>query len=115
MDYWKMQDLFHERMKMDYEGGVIDNPIYKPYFQWKFYGASVETLTKQLCYQIMKEAQKELEELDNKHPEAHNQILVEPSIDEYGLHISLIIQLYFLYSFLPITLILMYCLTSSMT
>ena len=82
MDYWKIQDIFHERMKKDYENGIITNPIFKPYYEWKFYGASIKLLTKHLCYQIIKEAQKELEELDNKHPEAHNQILVEPSIDD---------------------------------
>lgn len=36
MDYFKIQDIFHARMKQDYESGVIDNPVYKPYFQWKF-------------------------------------------------------------------------------
>ena len=68
MDYWKMQDIFHKRMKQDYEDGVITNPVFKPYFQWKFYGASVNTLTRELCFQIMKEAQRELGELDAKHP-----------------------------------------------
>ena len=82
MDYFKIQDAYLERMKQDYEGGVIANPVYEPYFQWKFYGASVETLTKQLCYQIMNEAQRELEELDSKHPEAHNQMLAKPSVDD---------------------------------
>ena len=37
MDYWKIQDVFHERMKSDYENGVITNPIFKFYFDWKFY------------------------------------------------------------------------------
>ena len=60
MDYWEKQDVFHERMKKDYENGLITNPMYKPYFDWKFYGASVESLTKQMCYEIIKEAQKEL-------------------------------------------------------
>lgn len=23
MDYWKIQDIFHERMKMDYENKII--------------------------------------------------------------------------------------------
>lgn len=68
MDYWKIQDAFYERMKKNYEGGAIANPVYKPYFQWKFYGTSVESLTKQICYRIMKEAQRELGELDAKHP-----------------------------------------------
>ena len=82
MDYWKIQDAFLERMKQDYEGEVIANPYYNPYFQWKFYGASVEILTKQQCYQIMKEAQRELEELDSKHPEGHKQLLKEPTLDD---------------------------------
>ena len=82
MEYFKIQDIFHERMKRDYEDGVITNPIYKPYFEWKFYGASVESLTKQMCYDIMKEAQRELEELDAKHPTAHDKILVEPTLDD---------------------------------
>jgi hypothetical protein len=82
MEYFKIQDIFHERMKRDYEDGVITNSIYKPYFEWKFYGASVESLTKQMCYDIMKEAQRELEELDSKHPTAHEQILVEPTLDD---------------------------------
>jgi len=68
MDYWKIQDAFHKRMKKDYESGVITNPVFKPYFLWKFYGASVNTLTRELCFQIMKKAQRELGELDIKHP-----------------------------------------------
>ena len=82
MEYFKIQDIFHERMKKDYEDGVITNPIYKPYFEWKFYGASVESLTKQMCYDIMNEAQNELEALDLKHPNAHELILVEPTLDD---------------------------------
>ena len=69
-------------MKQDYESGLITNSTFKPFFDWKFYGASVKSLTKQKCYQIMKEAQKELEELDTKHPEAHKQLLEEPTIDD---------------------------------
>ena len=82
MDYWKIQDIYLERMKRDYESGVIANPVYNPYFQWKFYGASIESLTKQTCYQIMKEAQRELEELDNRHPGAHEQVLAESTLDD---------------------------------
>lgn len=82
MDYWRIQDIFHQRMKKDYENGVITNPIYKPYFDWKFYGGSIRTLNKHLCYDIMKEAQRELDELDTKHPTAHNKILVESTIDD---------------------------------
>ena len=82
MDYWKIQEIFHKRMKQDYESGLITNPVFKPYFQWKFYGAPVETLTKQVCFRIMKEAQKELEELDTRHPKAYEQILVEPTLDD---------------------------------
>ena len=33
MDYFKIQDAFLERMKKDYEGGAITNPIFKPYFE----------------------------------------------------------------------------------
>ncbi len=82
MDYWKIQDIFHERMKMDYERGVITNPSFKPYYDWKFYGTPIKSLTKQMCYNIMKEAQKELEELDRKHPTAHEQVLLESTIDD---------------------------------
>ena len=82
MDYWKIQDIFHKRMRKDYEKGVISNPIYKPYFTWKFYGASVKTLARQLCYQIMKEAQRELEELDSKHPTAHEHVLADSTLDD---------------------------------
>lgn len=82
MDYWKIQDIFHERMKKDYEHGIITNPIFKPYFDWKLYDAPIMLLTKHICYQIMNEAQRELEELDAKHPEAHKQVLVEPTLDD---------------------------------
>ena len=82
MDYWKIQDIFHQRMKEDYERGLITNPTFKPYFEWKFYGASVKLMDKQMCYKIMMEAQRELEELDSKHPGAHDQILVEPTVDD---------------------------------
>lgn len=82
MDYFKIQDIFHQRMKEDYEKGVITNPIYKPYFQWKFYGASVKTLTKQMCHTMIKEAQRELEALDCKHPNASEGILMEPTVED---------------------------------
>jgi len=82
MDYWKIQDVFHERMRNDYEHGLISNPIFKPYFDWKFYGASIKSLTKLMCYTIMIIAQSELEALDIKHPKAHEQILVEPTLND---------------------------------
>ena len=82
MDYWKIQDIFHERMRKDYEKGVISNPIYKPYFDWKLYEKPLGELTKQLCYDIMKEAQKELEELDSKHPTAHEHVLEESTLED---------------------------------
>ena len=82
MDYFKMQDVFHERMKMDYERGVISNPTFKPYFDWKFYNAPIKLLNRQICYDIIKEAQKELEALDMKHPRAHEQLSDEPTLDD---------------------------------
>ena len=82
MDYWQIQDIYLERTKLDYESGAMANPVYKPYFRWKFYGAPVESLTKQMCYEIMKEAQKELEALDSKYPKAHNQVLVKSTQDD---------------------------------
>lgn len=82
MDYFIIQDIYHKRMKEDYERGLITNPIYKPYFQWKFYGASVDSLTKQMCYRIMEEAQRELEELDIKHPNGIKHLLEESTVDD---------------------------------
>ena len=82
MDYWKIQDKYLERMRSDYEKGVIINPIYKPYFDWKLYGKPIKELTKQLCYDIMKEAQRELEELDSKHPTAHEHVLEESTLED---------------------------------
>lgn len=82
VEYWKMQDIFHDRMKVDYERGVITNPAFKPYYDWKLYGASIKSLTRQMCYDIMKEAQKELDALDEKHPGAHSQVLTEPTLDD---------------------------------
>lgn len=82
MEYFKIQDIFHARMRKDYESGLITNPIYRQYFQWKFYGASVETLTKRLCYQIMEEVQRELEELDIKHPNGVEHLLEESTVDD---------------------------------
>ena len=43
MDYWKIQDIYHERMKMDYERGIISNTTFKPYFEWKFYNAPIKS------------------------------------------------------------------------
>ena len=68
-------------MKSDYEGGVITNPIFKPYFDWKFYGKPIKELTGEICYNIIKEAQKELEALEMKHPQGHEQI-VEATLDD---------------------------------
>lgn len=82
MDYWKIQDIYHERMKVDYECGRISNPIFKPYFDWKLYNSPIILLTKEICYKIMKEAQRELEELDTKHPDAHNHLLEESTEDD---------------------------------
>ena len=82
MDYFKIQDIFHARMKQDFECGAIANPVYKPYFEWKFYNAPIKSLTRQMCYTIMKTAQNELEAQDLKHPNAHEQILVEPTLDD---------------------------------
>lgn len=100
MDYWKIQDIFHERMKKDYERGVISNPTFKSYFEWKFYNAPIKSLTRQMCYTIMKEAQKELEALDNKHPRAHEQILVKPTLDDVWKPYKGYESDFFLYSYL---------------
>ncbi len=69
-------------MKMDYERGVITNPTFKPYFEWKFFNAPIKSLTNIMCYAMMKEAQKELDALDAKHPKAHEHVLLEPTIDD---------------------------------
>ena len=82
MDYWKIQDVFHQRMKMDYERGLITNPIFKPYYEGKFYGASINSITKEMCYTIMKEAQRELDILDNRHPRGFEQLLETPTLDD---------------------------------
>ena len=82
MEYCKIQDIYHEKMKKDYEDGVINNPIYKPYFDWKFYKGELEAISKQECYHMMKEAQRELDELDEKYPLAHKHILDEATIDD---------------------------------
>ncbi|WP_028902749.1 hypothetical protein [Prevotella sp. P6B4] len=83
MDYFIIQDIYHKRMKEDYERGlIITNPIYKPFFEWKFYGASVDSLTKQMCYKIMDEAQRELEKLDLKHPNGIKHLLEESTVDD---------------------------------
>lgn len=82
MDYWKRQDIFHERMKKDYERGLITNPTFKPYYEWKLYGAPIKSLTREMCYTIIKTAQNELEALDLKHPEAHRLLSEEPTIDD---------------------------------
>ena len=82
MDYWKIQDIFNEKMKKDYENGIITNPILKPYFEWKFYNAPIKLLNRQICYDIIKEAQKELEALEIKHPKAHEQLSAEPTLDD---------------------------------
>lgn len=82
VEYWKIQDVFHDRMKVDYERGVISNPTFKPYFDWKFYGAPIKSLTRQMCYDIMKEAQRELNIIDERHPDAHSQVLAKPTEDD---------------------------------
>lgn len=69
-------------MKMDYERGLISNPTFKPYFEWKFYNAPIKSLNKQICYDIVDEAQNELEALDLKHPKAYKQLFDEPTLDD---------------------------------
>ena len=82
MEYFEIQDIYHKRMKEDYEKGVVINPFHKPYFLWKFYGEPIESLTKQKCYAILEEAPRELEELDIKHPNAHEHLLEESTTDD---------------------------------
>lgn len=82
MDYWKIQDIFHERMKKDYECGVITSPTFKPYFDWKFNDAPISAFTKQMCHDILHEAQTELRRLDNKYPRAHEQLSLQATIDD---------------------------------
>lgn len=34
MGYWNIYKTSQERMKLDYESGVMDNPIHWLFFQW---------------------------------------------------------------------------------
>ena len=100
MEYWKIQDVFHQRMKVDYESGLITNPVFKPYYDWKFYGASINSITKQMCYFIMKEAQKELDILDNKHPRGFELLLETPTLDDVWKQYKAYGEDCYLYSYL---------------
>ena len=82
MDYFKKQDIFHDKMKKDYERGVITYPTFKPYFDWKFNNAPLSSLTKQICRNILHTAQKELQRLDNKYPRAHEHVAMESASDD---------------------------------
>ncbi len=99
-EYWKIQDVFLERMKHDYESGLITNPVYKPYFAWKFYGKPINSFTRRICFRIMKESQKELEILDNKYPDANKQFLTDPTLDNVWIQYEGYGKDKYLYSYL---------------
>lgn len=67
--------MFYERMRWDYEHGVIENPSYAPYFAVKFYQTPPQVLTKSVCNHILCETQRDLMELEEKHPHGHTQLM----------------------------------------
>ncbi len=73
-EYFDIQDSFLKKMKADYEDGLITNPVFKPYFRWKMYDAPISIFTRDMLYEIAAAAQRELEVLDEKHPEAYKQL-----------------------------------------
>lgn len=82
LDYFDIQDKFYFRMKVDYESGLIDNPILRPYFDWKFYHAPLNTLNKEILFNMREAVLHEMETLDEKYPNAYKSLLHSPTSDD---------------------------------
>ena len=65
-DYFDIQDRFYAKMKLDYESGLIANPVLKPYFDWKFYHAPLSTLYRKTLFDMRESVAQEMEIIDEK-------------------------------------------------
>lgn len=81
-DYFDLQDKFLAKMKDDYEAGLINNPILKPYFDWKFYHAPLNTLNREILFNMREVVSNEMENLDKKYPNAYKFLLLSPTSDD---------------------------------
>lgn len=81
-DLFNMQDEFYARMKADYESGLIGNPILKPYFDWKFYHAPLNTLDKRILFNMREAVSRDMEILDEKYPDAYRSLTLSPTADD---------------------------------
>lgn len=81
-DYFDIQDKFYARMKSDYESGLLGNHVLKPYFDWKFYHASLSTLDRKTLFDMRESVSMEMEIIDEKYPDASDFLSDSPTYDD---------------------------------
>lgn len=77
-----IQDCFLNKMKADYEAGLIPNPVYKPYFTWKFYNADLTIFTPANLREMAETCTDEMEKLDEKHPEGYKLLIKNSTMED---------------------------------
>lgn len=81
-DYFDIQDRFYAKMKLDYESGLIANPVLKPYFDWKFCHALLSTLDRKTLFDMRESVAQEMEIIDEKYPDAYRFLSDSPASDD---------------------------------
>lgn len=81
-DYFDIQDKFYARMKLDYESGLLGNPVLKPYFDWKFYHAPLSTLDRKALFDMRESVSLEMGIIDERYPEACMFLSDSPTSDD---------------------------------
>ncbi len=90
----------HTPFFADYEAGMIANPVYEPYFQWKLYGANLSSLTQSTLQEMAEKTAKEMEELDAKHPEAYKGLTQVVTLEDIWRPYALYGEDKYLYAYL---------------
>ena len=72
--YFDKQDIFMKKMIEDYETGLISNPIFKPYFDWKMRKTAILQISKQEARSMKEAADLELDKYYDQYPEAFSDL-----------------------------------------
>ncbi len=74
------KEIFLQKMRADYENGLIKNPAFMPYFEWKFYHAPLSIFTRKILHKISKAITLEIKKLDEKYPRAFEGLIQKETI-----------------------------------
>ncbi len=80
---FKQQDLFLDKMLKDYQGGMIPNPIYRKYFNWKMGIGNFQDISRKEGFEMIKAAQEELASLYDRYPSAYSNMECEINEDPW--------------------------------